>query len=120
MSLPTCGKGYTAALYTFVSLRCRRQKRSAKTIAISIIPPRMAPTMTAVGTRLPPDCGELGDSVLPTPVVKLARADVEIIESGVVEDAAITEELVEVELNVIERVRTVVVVDAFHSDTDPN
>lgn len=109
MSLPTCGQGYSAALYIFVCLRCRRQKNTAKIVVISTMPPRTAPTMAAVGFESPPDCEGFGHPASATPVVELARTDVEGIDTDVKADATVVEEVFEVGVGVKELVRLVVV-----------
>jgi hypothetical protein len=84
-----------------------------KIVAISIKPPRTTPTMVAVGTERPPDCEALGGSVIAAPFVKLRRVDVEIVETGVEENAMVVKDVVEVGVGVVELARTVVVVDAL-------
>lgn len=49
---------------------------------MSIIPPRAAPTIAAVGTESPPDCECSGIAVVAIPVGELAGPDIEVTETG--------------------------------------
>ena len=74
--------------------------------------------MAALRTGSPPGCEGFGDSVAETPVVELAKADVEVIETSVEENAMVEEEVADVGNCVVELVTAVVVVDALEPDAD--
>lgn len=126
MSLPTCGSGYFAALYTFVPLRCLGQKNSPTIVAISVMPPRTAPTITAIGTESPPDCECSGIAVVAISVEELARLDVEVIETGTEEvvgagteeDVMVVKEAGKDGVGVEEPVSTDVPLDELGPDAD--
>lgn len=71
--------------------------------------------MAAVGIESPLDSEGFDDSLAVTPVVELARAEVEDSEVGIKDDAALVEKVVEVGISVavIALVRTAVGVDAL-------
>lgn len=81
--------------------------------------PSTAPTMAAVGIELPTGWEDFEDPVTATPVVELARADVDITEINMEEDFMIVDLINEVG-SVVKLVRDVLVIDGIRLDANPS